>query len=83
MADEGYAFPVVGIGASAGGISALEEFFKGMPEVGLELRAAVREAVATRSRVTHESLLVNDVDETLFHIFLRQPVAVNESGACQ
>ncbi|MEI6291374.1 MAG: chemotaxis protein CheB, partial [Chloroflexota bacterium] len=49
------AFPVVGIGASAGGLSAFEEFFSGMPE-GINRNMAF--VLVQHLDPTHKSLLV-------------------------
>ena len=52
MSRPGSAFPIVGVGASAGGVEALEGFFKGMPE-----DPGVAIVVVTHLNPEHESLL--------------------------
>lgn len=48
------AFPIVGIGSSAGGLKVLEAFFTHMAREGLKLEpaAAIRKAAAQKNRFT-------------------------------
>ncbi|RXF70955.1 CheR family methyltransferase [Hansschlegelia zhihuaiae] len=52
MASEAHLFPIAGIGASAGGVEALQEFFEGMP-----VDTGVGFVVVTHLSPDHESLL--------------------------
>src|ERR1700691_1038343 len=56
---ESVGFPIVGIGASAGGLSAFEAFFSAMPEEdpGMAFVYAVRPASRSSGRITAKSEL--------------------------
>lgn len=64
-------FPVVGIGASAGGIAAMEGFFKGLPD-----RCGMAFVVVTHLNPEHESLLHEVIAR-----FTAMPVRVVEQDA--
>ncbi len=52
MASKGDNWPIVGIGASAGGVEALEGFFKGLP-----VTDTMAFVVVTHLSPTHDSVL--------------------------
>lgn len=71
MNEHSAAFPIVGIGASAGGIPAMEGFFRGMPD-----SPGAAFIIVTHLNPQHESLLHEVIGR-----YTTMPVCVAEDGA--
>ncbi len=69
--DSGEAFPIVGVGASAGGLEALEAFFRGMPEYPHAAFVIVTHLNPERESILHQ----------IIARYTRLPVLVASDGA--